>query len=583
MCFKLSFNVIQRVLFLMALMLFVHSFSKSHQVSATHAAGSDLTYRNLSGNQYEIEVSFYRDCAGIDEPPVITVYYRSISCGYNLNVTAVVVPGSGNEISVPCSSSVSTCNNGITTGIKKFTYIAIVNLPSLCADWVFSYSICCRNCSITTVDNPCSSGSNLYVEAKLNNLLAPQNNSHSFSNNPIAFVCVGQNFNFNQGVFDPDGDSLAYSLIAPKTSATTEVLFLPPATTLNPLASSSPFILDPITGDLNFTPSQIQIGILAVLVKEFRNGQLIGSVIRDIQIYSTACFNNLPTVTGINGTNNYSLTVCPGQTICFDVFTNDADVSQNVTMTTNNGIPGGQFTILPGNRPTGTFCWTPGFDDIDLLPKTITVTVVDDNCPSNGQQTFSFSIFVPSPFFSFTSTPATCHGGTDGTASATAVFGNLYSYSWNSIPVQNTPVASGLSAGTYILTVSDTNLCSLSVPVTVYEPSSISVLATVAHVTCHAAADGLIDITVDGGALPYTFDWSNNAITEDVSGLSSGSYTVIIFDANGCSMSQSYSISEPSSIAVSFIGVNINCFGNSNGAIDLNVTGGTFPYDFFMV
>ncbi|HMT29025.1 MAG TPA: hypothetical protein PKD91_07085, partial [Bacteroidia bacterium] len=328
-----SGKVIIRVLFLLMLIVLFQVFSKSQEVNATHAAGSDMTYRCLGGNQYEVEVSFYRDCAGIDAPAVITVFYRSVSCGFNQNVTATQVPNSEVEISVPCSSSASTCNNGITTGIKKFIYRAVVNLPAACSDWVFSYSICCRNCSITTIDDPCGNSSNLYVEAKLNNLIAPCNSSPAFSNNPIAFVCVGQNFSFNQGVYDADGDSLSYSLIAPKTSATTSVQYLPPATINEPIASSTPFGLNAVTGDINFTPSQIQIGILAVLVQEFRNGQLIGSVIRDIQIYSTACFNTLPVASGINGSNSYSATICPGQQLCFDIFTDDADANQTITMT----------------------------------------------------------------------------------------------------------------------------------------------------------------------------------------------------------------------------------------------------------
>src|SRR4029078_13726415 len=124
-----------------------------------------------------------------------------------------------------------------------------------CTDWVFSYRLCCRNCTVTTIQTPCASNSELYVEAKLNNSIAACNNSPQFSHSPIAFVCLGQNFNYNQGVYDLDGDSLSYELITPKISATAEVTWLAPASQQAPLASSTPFTINQITGDINFTPS----------------------------------------------------------------------------------------------------------------------------------------------------------------------------------------------------------------------------------------------------------------------------------------------------------------------------------------
>jgi hypothetical protein len=196
---------------------------------ATHAAGSDIKYRCLGGLVYEIEVTFYRDCDGVNEPASITVNCKSNNGSSNFNVTASKVTGTnGVEITVPCSGSSSTCGGGSSTGIRKWTYRATVTLPSAQTDWVFSYSVCCRNCTISTISNPCGSTSNLYVEAKLNNVLAPCNSSPTFSNIPIAFVCVGQNFNYNHGVLDPDGDSLVYSLITPKTSSTANVSFIAP-------------------------------------------------------------------------------------------------------------------------------------------------------------------------------------------------------------------------------------------------------------------------------------------------------------------------------------------------------------------
>ncbi|MBL7925199.1 MAG: hypothetical protein JNL88_13435, partial [Bacteroidia bacterium] len=390
-----------------------------NSVSATHAAGSDIKYRCLGGLMYEIEVTFYRDCGGVSEPSTITVNCKSVSGNHNLNITASKVAGStnGQEITVPCVTSNTTCNGGSTTGVRKWVYRATVTLPSARADWVFSYNVCCRNCTITTINNPCASNSTLYVEATLNNLTAPCNSSPTFSNIPIAFVCIGQNFNYNHGVLDPDGDSLVYSLITPKTTSTSNVTFLAPANVNNPIASSTPFTINATTGDLNFTPSQLQIGIMAILVREYRNNQLIGSVIRDMQVYTQACTNNLPTLGGINGTSNFTINACPGQQICFTVQSADLDTAQIISLTTNNGIPNATYTISGGSRPTLTFCWTPTLADISLRPKTFTITVRDNSCPTNGIQTFSYSIYVPGPNFTFSSTNVNCNGTSTGSAS----------------------------------------------------------------------------------------------------------------------------------------------------------------------
>jgi len=156
---------------------------------ATHSAGADIKYKYLSGNQYEVIVTFYRDCGGVAEPNSVTVNCKSQNGNFNFNATANKVSGiNGQEITLPCSSNPTTCSGGVTTGIKKWVYSTVVTLPSQQSDWTFSYSICCRNCSITTISSPCASTSVLYVEAKLNNLLSINNSSPDFTNSPVAFV-----------------------------------------------------------------------------------------------------------------------------------------------------------------------------------------------------------------------------------------------------------------------------------------------------------------------------------------------------------------------------------------------------------
>ena len=144
--------------------------------------GADLTYESLGGNTYKVTVSFYRDCIGIPAPANPFVTISSSSCGQGLGVTCYPRPGTGQEVTPSCSSSVTTCNGGPFTGIQEWIYDGIVTLPAQCTDWVFGYSLCCRNAAITTITNP--STNTFYIYATLNNTITPNNSSPTFSSKP---------------------------------------------------------------------------------------------------------------------------------------------------------------------------------------------------------------------------------------------------------------------------------------------------------------------------------------------------------------------------------------------------------------
>ncbi|MBK6838660.1 MAG: hypothetical protein IPG90_10610 [Bacteroidetes bacterium] len=174
-------------------------------MQASHTMGADLTYQCLGGNTYQITLSFYRDCIGIAAPANPFVTINSGTCGQSLGVTCYPRPGTGQEVTPACSTSVTTCNGGSFTGIQEWVYDGIITLPMQCSDWIFSYSLCCRNAAITTITTPGSS--TFYIYATLNNLIASCNSSPTFSNKPVPFICRGQQYCFNHGAYDTDGDS----------------------------------------------------------------------------------------------------------------------------------------------------------------------------------------------------------------------------------------------------------------------------------------------------------------------------------------------------------------------------------------
>ena len=374
------------------LSLIISFIQTKTEAYASHAQSADLTYQCIGGNQYQLSLSFYRDCAGANAPNSVNINFSSISCNQNFNATLQPIPGTGLDVTPICQNVQTQCNNGNYPGVQEYIYRGIVTLPAQCTDWVFSFTLCCRNAAINNIQNP--GGENIYVEARLNNLNFNCNSSPTFSNAPIPFVCVGQNYCFNHGATDIDGDSLVYSLVAPATGPNTTVIYTAGYSALQPVLSNPPITFNSQTGDICMTPTQLEVDVLSVLVQEYRSGVFVGSVVRDIQLRTIVCTNNNPYLLGINGNGQYSLTACAGSNINFTIPTYDVDVPQNVFINWNNGIVNASFTSNGANRPTGTFNWTPGQNDISNVPHCFTITVTDDNCPYNGSQTYSFCITI---------------------------------------------------------------------------------------------------------------------------------------------------------------------------------------------
>ena len=175
--------------------------------------------------------------------------------------------------------------------------------------------------------------------------------------------------------------------------------------------------------------------------------------------------------------------------------------------------------------------------------------------------------------------PVVCNGGTTGQATATVTGGNGgYVYSWASIPSNNTPVNSGLSAGTYSLSVTDANGCSVTEVFNINQPVPLSINATINNVSCSGNSDGTATVGATGGTGPYNYLWSDGQTTAHATGLSAGTYTCTVTDANGCSPASAtipVTLVDPPSINVSVFPVPVSCNGGATGSISISVSGGT--------
>ncbi|MCX6310112.1 MAG: PKD domain-containing protein [Bacteroidetes bacterium] len=545
---------------------------------ASHAQGGDLTYTCLGGNNYRLRLAFYRDCSGVSAPSNVTIDISSINCAQNLTATLNPIPGTGQDVTPICPNMLTVCNGGQNPGVQEWIYEGNVQLPQACTDWVFSFTLCCRNAAINTIVNP--GGQNIYIESHLNNVDAPCNSSPTFSNIPVPFICSGQSYCFNHGAVDPDGDSLSYTLVNPATGPTTFVTYIAPYSALQPVLSSPAVSFNNVTGDICMNPTQIIVTVMAVRVDEWRNGVWIGSVVRDIQLHTINCTNNLPTITGINGGNTYSASVCAGNSLSFYINSSDPDAGDNLTVTWNGAIPGATFTTTGGPTPTGTFSWTPSAVNISNTPYCFTITVTDDACPYTGSQTFAFCITVTGFALNITSQSANC-GASNGSASVSVVGGNgPYNYIW-SPNGGNNPNANGLTAGNYSVVVTDATGCTSTASTTISPgTSNANVNATVVDVPCYSGNNGSASLTVNGGQGPYTYLWSNNTTASSINGLTAGTYSITVLTASGCISTLTITITQPASplnTAASIVG-NISCFGGNNAVATVNASGGTGPY-----
>ena len=188
-----------------------------------------------------------------------------------------------------------------------------------------------------------------------------------------------------------------------------------------------------------------------------------------------------------------------------------------------------------------------------LTAGTYTVLVTDSvGCSS------SLNTAITEPTLLTTTTSfinVSCFGGSDGTATATPSGGSTpYSYFWSN--GQTGQTATGLAPGTYTCTITDVFGCiATTSSVTITQPSAITATISTTNVSCFGGSNGSAAAFVTGGTAPYTYLWSNGQTTQTANGLSAGTYSCAITDANNCSVINSTIIYEPNPL---LINVNIN-------------------------
>jgi hypothetical protein len=281
------------------------------------------------------------------------------------------------------------------------------------------------------------------------------------------------------------------------------------------------------------------------------------------------------TVTDANGCTSVSSITITQPTLIVALIPN---VSNNLCFGDANGS---LEAVATGGVPGYSYAWSDGQTTpiaTGLAAGTYTVTVTD---MSGCTMTTTESVTEPNELLStFTAvTNPACNGSSTGSATAFATGGvSPYQYAWDN--GTNVASNSGLVAGTHVVTITDANGCTLVDSITLIDPAVVA--GTVSNTTdasCNGAADGSASIAATGGIAPYIYNWSNGVSGASASGLSAGTYTVTISDANNCTGTVSVVIGEPALLVASTaVSNNVSCNGGTDGSATANATGGTSPY-----
>lgn len=538
---------------LYTVLVFILCTMCSKETFASHIVGADLVYTWVSDSTYLITFKFYRDCMGVSAPPSISLCYKN-SCNTNTYTKTLTAPAliygtqpNGINITMNCPNYTTTCNGGLLPGFQEWWYQGTVTLPYKCSNWTFSIDLSTRN-----TDNNLSNSiyDDFYIEATLNNLVAPTNSSADFTVKPAPYIDINLPYTYNAGAVDINNDSLGFQMIQPRagngcgTASAIPFVTATPSFNLinNPIAANNTFVLDPVSGSMHFIPSLLGSYVMALKATEYRNQVAIGSTMRDIRV----------TIVGI-GTPASELHMdssaipftgtkiddCVGSPLNFCFAVKSADTTVKLIANDNHllSLPGSTVTYTNLHSDSVRCCvsWTPGFNDQGY--KILAITFLDSNCTTQSVpqgNTYAFLISVKG--VATIADTTICAGSS---ISLPASGGTTYS--WSVLPGGSPlsslscttcadPVATPTVTTTYVVS-SSVSGCSGTDTVTVTVSPSIPVpVVTLTGTTLS---------TTNNPA--YTYQWYRNDTA--ISGANSfsytptrdGSYTVRVTNASGCS------------------------------------------------
>ncbi|MEO8588366.1 MAG: PKD domain-containing protein [Flavobacteriales bacterium] len=573
-------------------LIFLVLVSLGLSAHATHMSGGEIYWECIGNNQFRITMVVYRDCAGINVDPSYTLQVQS-PCG---NTTLVVSTPGGVEISQLCDMELpnSTCNGGSLPGIQQYIYTGTITLPP-CDSWTISYTNIYRNNAIVNLQNP--GAQRTYIRATLNNAASPCNDSPQFTNTAIPFVCMGYPITYSFGAFDPEGDSLSYTLIDAMGINGAPLAYVNPSTGQDPIPGLT---LDPVTGEVNFVLNVQGNWVVVVEVNHYVNGVLVGTVMRDMQFVAYPCTNDPPDastglIQSLTGTailtGPRAIQVCESGSFCFDAVISDPNAINILDAFSNiqQNLPGATFSFTGTNPITCHICWTAQPGTAGFFP--FIVNVNDGACPIPAFQTYVYAVTVfPGLYGTIATTDENCTGTADGTATVNISAGTApFTYVWNTTETTPSIVA---GAGTYTVVATDDNGCVSPVMTGTIATNGLPNQANAGPdaVGCMNAlpvplSGSVVNATGGswtGGNGSFSGTWPNVSYNPSAADIASGSVTLTLTTTGNTTCppaTDQVLISLPNSFATAAIThTDAFCFGAANGTATFSPNDPTFTY-----
>lgn len=272
---------------------------------SSHLVGGDLHYRHIQNDEYEIILKIYRDCENsatdFDNPVFVGIYNNgSLIQNVELYFSDAVfsdVPANAND---PCLIPPSDIC------VKEAIYTKSINLPYFPGGYDMVYQRCCRSTALTNTQSNDDIGMTLTTYIPDHEIYG-HNSNPDFLNFPPIAICLGSPFEYDHSAIDEDGDVLTYEFCNPLLGGSlgniipnppsappyNDLVFDPGFSLDYPITSNPAFTIDPNTGLLSGTPTELGVYVVGVCIKEFRDGELINSTNRDFQFNVVLCGNTV--------------------------------------------------------------------------------------------------------------------------------------------------------------------------------------------------------------------------------------------------------------------------------------------------
>jgi len=264
-----------------------------------------------------------------------------------------------------------------------------------------------------------------------------------------------------------------------------------------------------------------------------------------------------------------------------------ATIIKNIPVKCKGERNGEAMVKVEGGTAPYTYAWQNSASTIDtatdLAAGTHNISIKD----AKGCITTT-SVIITEPAIlavsAIQNSPVKCKGGSDGSATVTAVGGTTpYMYYWDNNPASSA-TATNLSAGTHSVKVVDGNGCEKTTTVTIAEPTVLSATAKEdSPVKCKGAFNGAATVTPTGGIAPYSYSWDKSPSTSaTASDLGAGLHTITITDLNGCQTITTVTITELNILVLTAVQLkSVSCNGGTDGAAEVTASGGKTPYTYY--